>query len=229
MKITEPQIADILKEEEELADLLSLDREDIYACLFRNQLVHEAHTSNRSIYASRFVNCRFIQCKLPKSQLSDIIFTNCDLSNLNLSGSSLHRVQFIGCKLLGTNLSEATLHQVVFKDCMGDYMNLSGSKQRYVSYETSQFRGASFESCQWANIAFDSCRLIEAEFYHTSLKGMNLSDSEIAGLRINLLPRTELWGAKISSMQALDLIRLLGVEVVDPADNLAADSYRQYG
>ncbi|MDH6312875.1 uncharacterized protein YjbI with pentapeptide repeats [Parabacteroides sp. PFB2-10] len=215
MKITEPQIADILKEEEELSDLLSLDREDIYAHLFRNQLLHEVQTSNRSIYACRLVNIRFMQCKLPKSQLSDIVFTHCDLSNLDLSGSSLHRVQFVGCKLLGTNFSETTLHQVLFKECIGNYMNFSGSKQRYVSYEASQLRGASFESCQLANVAFNSCRLIEAEFYNTSLKGMNLSDSEIAGLRINLLPRTELWGTKISSLQALDLIRLLGVEVVD--------------
>ena len=56
---------------------------------------------------------------------------------------------------------------------------------------------------------------MEAEFYHTSLKGIDLSNSEISGIRITNLANSELRGSSVSSLQALELIRMLGIEIID--------------
>jgi len=56
---------------------------------------------------------------------------------------------------------------------------------------------------------------MEAEFYHTSLKGIDLSNSEISGIRITNLANSELRGSSVSSLQALELIRMLGIEIKD--------------
>ena len=54
---------------------------------------------------------------------------------------------------------------------------------------------------------------MEAEFYRTALKGIDLSNSEISGIRITNLANSELRGSSVSSLQALELIRMLGVEI----------------
>ena len=65
------------------------------------------------------------------------------------------------------------------------------------------------------NVSFDACNLMEAEFYRTSLKGIDLSNSEISGIRITNLANNELRGSSVSSLQALELARMLGVEIRD--------------
>ena len=65
-------------------------------------------------------------------------------------------------------------------------------------------------------VAAEARRLgVEAEFYHTSLKGIDLSNSEISGIRITNLANSELRGSSVSSLQALELIRMLGIEIKD--------------
>ena len=65
------------------------------------------------------------------------------------------------------------------------------------------------------NVSFDACNLMEAEFYRTSLKGIDLSNSEISGIRITNLTNNELRGSSVSSLQALELARMLDVEIRD--------------
>jgi len=59
-----------------------------------------------------------------------------------------------------------------------------------------------------------ACDLTRAELAHTSLKGVDLSGCEIAGLRVSST-FAELRGARVSPEQAVQLAGLLGVEVVD--------------
>lgn len=215
MKITSPQLPKELNEEVELLKVLNRKDEDLNDCSFRSQLIESVTRPMLSVSVCKFSNCSFIKCQFKKGQFSDVVFSYCDLSNIQFTGSSFHRVEFIGCKLTGTVFADATFHQVSFKECRGEYINLSGSKQRYVYYLSNNLRGGAFDNCNWTNICFESCNLIEAEFYHTPLKDIDLSDSEIAGLRINAIPWTELRGVEVTSLQALDLVHLLGIKVKD--------------
>lgn len=112
-------------------------------------------------------------------------------------------------------MADGILNHISFEECRGEYMNLSMSKMRYIQFTRSNLQGAGIEGCQLTNVTFDACNLMEAELYRTSLKGIDLSNSEISGIRITNLANNELRGSSVSSLQALDLVRMLGVEIKD--------------
>ena len=112
-------------------------------------------------------------------------------------------------------MSDGIFNHITFEECRGEYMNQSMSKMRYIQINRSNLQGAGIEDCQLTINSFDACNLIEAELYHTSLKGIDLSNSEISGIRITNLANSELRGSSVSSLQALELIRMLGIEIKD--------------
>ncbi len=150
----------------------------------------------------------FIDCKFKSAQISDVRFENCDLSNVSFSGSAIHRTEFISCKLVGTNFGETTLGNVLMSDCNGHYINLSMAKMEQVKFQGCDFKGGSLHSNRFNGVAFEHCTLVESDFSHTSLKGINLSNSRIEGIQINI---PDLKGARISTLQAMDLVSLLGI------------------
>ena len=87
------------------------------------------------------------------------------------------------------------------------------SKLKYVGFNQCDLKSGSLESCQFAYTVFDACNLKEAEFYRTSLKGTDLSNCDISGIRISPITGCELRGAAVTSLQALELAHLLGVTI----------------
>ena len=71
------------------------------------------------------------------------------------------------------------------------------------------------ENCKIAHINFENCNLKEAEFYHTPLKGIDFTGSDISGIRVSLMNSSELKGATVTSLQALELARMLGIDIKD--------------
>lgn len=57
---------------------------------------------------------------------------------------------------------------------------------------------------------FKESDLTQAQFFKTSLKGVDLSDNLIEGIAIST---DDIKGATISELQAIDLINLLGVKI----------------
>ena len=96
-----------------------------------------------------------------------------------------------------------------------DYVIFSMSKLRNVSFNQCFLRGGGLDNCQFTNVEFEHCNLVEAEFHRTSLKGIDLTSSEIAGIRIGSIPGGELKGATVTSLQALDIARMLGITIKD--------------
>lgn len=214
-KITPPRLPKLLKENKSLLEMLQGTNDEIMEYSFRQERLEDILKAGISISSSELVNCSFINGRLKKAHFTDVLFLNCDLSNLQLSGAALTRVEFRGCKLTGTNLADASLYQVLFTDCRSEYLNLSGSKQREVHYQNCLLRGAAMDDCSFTHVSFQTCNLVEAECYQTSLKGIDFTDSDIAGLRVNLIPGGEWKGATVTSLQAVELARLMGVIIRD--------------
>ncbi|MCD7790651.1 MAG: pentapeptide repeat-containing protein, partial [Bacteroides thetaiotaomicron] len=114
--------------------------------------------------------------------------------------------------LLGTNLSETTMNHVLLHDCNASYINLAMSKMNQVRFSHCHFRNGSFNDCRFSSVAFDSCDLVEADFSHAPLRGIDLRTSRIGGITLNI---SDLKGAVITSLQAMDLLPLLGVIIED--------------
>ena len=215
LKITAPRLVKNLREDVDWMDCISRQEDDFTECSFNGLCVEDVSKQNLSVNSCLFTNCGFIACNYRKSQFSDGVFKNCDLSNINLSGCGFYRVEFIGCKLTGTNFSESIFNHTTIRDCKGDYVIFSMSKLRNVSFNQCFLRGGGLDNCQFTNVEFEHCNLVEAELHRTSLKGIDLTSSEIAGIRIGSIPGGELKGATVTSLQALDIARMLGITIKD--------------
>lgn len=165
------------------------------------------------VQSCRFSGCAFPACVLRGSHFTDVTFRNCDLSNADLSGCSFQRVEFLDCKLVGANLSEATLQHVAFERCKAEFANFALARLRYVGFSRGIMRGVVFDECRFEKVVFSHCDLTQGEFRRTRLSGLSLADSDIRGIRVGEVESFELKGLKISALQAVDLARMLGVEI----------------
>ncbi|MGZ2607414.1 pentapeptide repeat-containing protein [Bacteroides fragilis] len=188
------------------------DQEKVSDLYFLKGTVHQIAKPYLSINNCTFKQQIFSECQFKSAQLTDVRFENCDLSNVSFAGTTFYRVEFISCKLLGTGFPEATLNHVLMDHCYGQYINLSMVKMRTVRFSHCNFRNGSLNDSKLMPAAFDTCELLEADFSHTSLKGIDLRNSRIAGIQLNI---ADLKGAIVSSLQAIDLLPLLGVKIED--------------
>ena len=114
---------------------------------------------------------------------------------------------------LGTNLSEATMQHVAFERCKAEFANFALGRLRFVAHSQGVMRGAVFDECRLEKASFSRCDLTQGEFRGTRLRGLSFADSDIRGIRVGEVDSFELKGLKINALQAVDLVRLLGVEV----------------
>lgn len=146
-------------------------------------------------------------------EIADVVFRNCDFSNADLSGCSYHRVRFVDCRLSGANFSETTAHHLSLERCKGEWLNSSFSRLRMVRFADCRLSGSSFSDCRLERCEFVACDLSETEFFGTRLRGLSFADSVIRGLRVREVESFELNGLKVNALQAVELARLLGLEI----------------
>ncbi|MEG1699813.1 MAG: pentapeptide repeat-containing protein [Alistipes sp.] len=213
MIISKPQQ---LPESQPLSDSATFaTAEDVAGVAFVGARFSEIDRSHLSVQSCSFTSCLFAGGALPKSQFSDVVFRNCDLSNADWRGCSFHRVEFVDCKLMGTNLCEVTWNNVSLVNCKAELANFTSGRMRVVSFDHALMRSAAFDECRFERVEFVHCDLAMAEFHRTRLKNISLADSDIRGIRVGEIDSFELKGLIISQLQALDLVRLLGVEIED--------------
>lgn len=186
--------------------------ETVISLLFEKRQEEAIRRPYKVIRNCTFRNQTFVDCQLRFLQLIDVRFENCDLSNVNFTASALYRVEFISCKLLGTYFPDSTLNHLLIHDCNASYINLAMSKMNQARFSHSLLHNGSFNDCRISSVAFESCELIEADFSHTSLSGIDLRTCRINGLILNV---SDLRGAIVTSLQAMDLLPLLGVVIKD--------------
>ena len=103
--------------------------------------------------------------------------------------------KLVECVCRYANMGEATLESVL----------LSGCDMREAFFNEVRLR---------KRTRLEECDLRRADLFRTSLKSIDLSTCNIAGIMVSDT-RAELQGACIAAEQAVDLVGLLGVRVVD--------------
>ncbi len=155
-----------------------------------------------------FKNVEFKVAVFNLVELTDVRFENCDLSNAKFNGAIIHRTEFINCKLMGLNLSDATLQNVYIEQCNGKFALMSYAHLKKVMFKECIFEGSNFQNSHFDKVQFRKCNFKLSQMSGTSLAGMDLSNSNVEGLGIQL---EDLRGAIVSPMQAVDFSRLLGL------------------
>lgn len=106
------------------------------------------------------------------------------------------------------------LHNIQYIECNLHYANFSGSRYKQTIYKKCDIGSSSFIQCGFKKTLFEHCSLVDSEFYNTSLDGMNFATSEIDGIGVT---QDLLKGAIVSTDQALQLVKLLGL-IVDETE-----------
>lgn len=146
------------------------------------------------------------------ADLTDTRFVNCDFSNTTFSKASMHRVEFINCKMTGVNFDESVMKHIKFQESLLNFSGIHESKLENVSFEETRFVTADFFNVKFKNIEFEKCDLTESRFIDTSLSGVDISASYFESMSIK---REDLEGCIVSSLQAVQMVTLMGLVVKD--------------
>lgn len=214
MAVTAPQQPAALREPEH-PELLLRREEEIDGIACRKTLFAPLDREHLSVKSTVFTGCVFTGCVLRKSHFTDVTFRNCDFSNADLGGCSFHRTEFVDCRLMGAELHDGTFNHILFLRCKAEYVNFSQGRFRNVLFAGSTLRSGVLTACRLERTEIDRCDLSQAEFFRTSLKDISLVGSEITGIRVTAAESKELQGAVVSTIQALELARMLGIRIED--------------
>lgn len=165
------------------------------------------------IHHSDFDHCGLCGTNMRKASFYDCTFTGCDFSNALLEGAYFARSRFVGCKLEGAQLTGAFLRSSRMVDCVCRYANMGELTLEGALLQGCDLREAFLNEVQFRKrTRLERCDLTRTDLFRTSLKGMDLSTCNIAGLLVSDT-RQELRGAIIDAEQAVDLVGLLGVQI----------------
>lgn len=168
--------------------------------------------SRLTLRQARVTGCRFTGCDLTRLDCTDVVFTGCDLSNAVVTDAFFGRCVFDSCKAVGLRTQNALWRQTAVRDSVFEYANFDGAALECVRWERSGLAHAFLTNCKLKQLVFSGAELIGVNFTHTSLQGIDLSQSQLAAVTVSG-QMTELAGAVVSPGQAVELARLLGVEI----------------
>lgn len=161
----------------------------------------------------RFHKCRFERCDFSKASFYEVIFEGCDFSNCSFLDTVWNKSSICGCKGDGGKFISSR-----WKDC-----TLSDSTFRYGNFSKSLWTRSSLTDCDFKEAAMAEARVGGMEPHHTSfqsvdffrtpLKGVDLSDCQIQGITVSESLQ-ELRGLRINPGQAVDLVHLMGVQLL---------------
>lgn len=214
-KLDAPDLPENLREDYPLrpAALQAMDDdEDVSRRLFCQQNLSAISGGVLEFKSCRFDRCTFENVDVSRMSFVDCEFVKCEMSNLPMRGAALKRVRLTDCHLTGLLLEKASLTDVSFRRCMLDYLSLSESKLDRVVFDQCRMRESLWVNVKLGRVRFLEADLTQAEWSYTPLKGQDLSNCHIDGIRIAL---PDLYGLRLTSAQLTALSGLLGVVLTD--------------
>ncbi len=165
---------------------------------------------------------QMLRSNLPGLRIVDSILDTCEFSGSEWEKGFFRRVVFQGCRLMGAQMMDGIFEDVEFINCQAESLAVVSAKFKRCRFSKCVLRRAVFDGADVSGVAFNDCDLTEANFHQAKLVGTDLRTSQIGGLRIGV---EEIRGAIIAPHQTLQVVGLLGVNVVDinPADGVELD------
>lgn len=149
-----------------------------------------------------------------KASFYDCVLRECDLSGAQFEEAYFARCRLEGCKLEGAQLTKSFWRSCRVYDCMCRYSNWGEATLEGVTLRGCDLReGFLSEVRLRARTRFERCSLVRADLFRTTLKGMDLSTCDLAGISVSDT-HAELRGMRIAPEQAVDLVGMLGVVVL---------------
>ena len=149
---------------------------------------------------------------ITRLRLIDVRLVDCDLANASLPGLFANRLELLGCRLTGLSSPDAEYHDLLFADCKASFAGFRFGSFRVARFERCELVEADFSGADLSGASFKDCDLSGCDFSRARLLGADLRGSTIEGLKVDA---DSIRGAILDPVQAISLIRLLGVVVKD--------------
>ena len=144
---------------------------------------------------------------------------DCDFSNSNLSDTYFKCCSFHKCKAVGADFYGSRINHVTFFECNFCETGFDATHISFVKMENADFTDAGFSKSRFANLEINQVCFRKASFFKTSLKNVDFSTCNIEEITISDTME-ELRGIKVNMIQAVDLVKRLGI-VVKETENLS--------
>lgn len=171
-----------------------------------------AGTFKTDFQRTAFTSCRFAGSDFSGSSFLDTSFTNCDFSNSRFSGCYFKNCSVSDCKGDGCDFSQSTFLTSALMKGSYCYGNFSNTLWKDSVISQTKLCMACLSDSKFKKLRFEQVNLTRSEFFHTALKGVDLSSCIIEGIIVSDT-FNELRGLKIDASQALDIASLLGVKI----------------
>lgn len=190
---------------------VNLSRLDLSRWRFESCDLAGTSFDRSSLEEAVFVSCRGAASSFVGADMQEAVIEGGDFHNASFLGASLGYVRLLRCKATGANFTDAktfNIHMEEVKLSMALMPKASFRKNLLKKIDFTEadlagcdFREAVFEGSSLRNAILDDCRFEKADLRGADLGGIALRDA------------ARFKGAVISSDQAADLVRQLGLKV----------------
>jgi uncharacterized protein YjbI with pentapeptide repeats len=180
---------------------------------FENEKLMGFDISNIEFENVQFIKCDFKKCNFSRSRFYDVDFVNCNISLSDFSKTFLKKIRMLESNAVGGNFIESLIKEVEITNSILDYSNFSNSSFDNCVFDNCKFNESYFAESKIKKLKLTKVTFTGADFFKTSLKGIDLSDCIIDGIKISA-NFSELKGSKINSQQAIELVRVFDIEIV---------------
>lgn len=184
---------------------------DILHTAYEGEEVFASELGAVWVYDCTFTRCSISRCRFDHTILENLTFEGCDLSGCTLLDCGLKNVVFRNCRLTGATFSGCVLSGVTFEDCSAGYVTLSGCTLKQCRLQGGTFAEGSLAGCRIKKTTVSRCDFTRCDFTGAEIGEFDFSDSKIDGAIWSL---DKLRGVSVNMNQALELSRLLGLNIV---------------
>lgn len=197
------------------------------------QQLHRARTEERDLEDLEVAGESLAGLDLSRLEYDRVIFRKCRFERCDFSRAVFYQSAFEGGDFSNCGFLDTVWTKSRICGCKGDGGKFIGSRWRDCLLTDSAFRYGNFSKSQWSRTRLEGCDLSQAalaearvagleprrtsfqgaDFFRTPLKGVDLSDCHIQGITVSESLQ-ELRGMRINPGQAVDLVPLLGVELL---------------
>lgn len=187
-----------------------LDGEDLYRLSFSGSPQGELSIEDRTFEQCYFNDVDFQNIRFSGCDFVDCVFDHCLFFRSDFSSRLMCRVNFRDCKMLNADFSESVLENVLFENCLMRYANFSGTEIKNCTFDKTQCTDSYFERMKVKKWVLKDCDLSKGRIFSCHWEGTDLSSTALSDISIDA---NSLKGTILNEIQALAVVKLLGVEI----------------
>ncbi len=179
---------------------------------FSNEAFSRLDLSYLELEAVTFSNCRFMACDFSHTTLKQVTFNSCDLSGCTFIGGYWQQSTLKLSKAEGSDFNKCGFRWTHFEKNILPYTCWVETFWEHCTIDDCVMREAFLSEVKFKKTALSNTDLNRAEFFRTPLRDIDLSSCIIDGITLSD-SHTELHGALVSPIQAVELAKMLGVRI----------------